>query len=296
MNNLCSLKIKKKIFLVLLLFLSFILTACFGSGEGKTYGNLSVQTKAYDFRQNTDVTIPYINYDEIFDPNGTQEATGRYSDVTADGKISWNIPEGETGVYEQTPIVKEMVEKVTLDGKPVKFPAKFSDIDKNLSEFDNFDFSKLTPKQKPIKITDKKSGYYLVSFSGFKDDEEYVRLYNPNDNYMYSFSINSKDNKIYGIAATDSTELPVGDIRVDGIGIGSTFNEVYEKFGNPRYILPYRSASHVSIDVGYSFESDDEGYYGVVFEHAGPLYNNSTKKEEKTRHNVITSVKISVTK
>ena len=99
MNNLCSLKIKKKFFLVLLLFLSLSLTACASSGEGKTYGNLTVKTKAYDFKQNKDVTIPYINYDEIFDPKGAQKATGRYSNITADGKISWIISDEKTVSY-----------------------------------------------------------------------------------------------------------------------------------------------------------------------------------------------------
>lgn len=291
MNNLCSLKIKKKFFLVLLLFLSLSLTACASSGEGKTYGNLTVKTKAYDFKQNKDVTIPYINYDEIFDPKGAQKATGRYSNITADGKISWIISDEKTVSYEQTPIVKEMVEKVTLNGKPVKFPAKFYDIDKNLSEFDKFDFNKLTPKEKPIRITNKKNGYYLMSFSGFEDDKEYVSLYNPNDTYMYTFDINSKDNKIYGIAAAGEV-IPFCDIRIDGIGIGSTFNEVYEKFGKPRSISTY-SLGYNFTEVYYSFETDEKSY--VVTFRSTPICNK-TKKEERIKPNLITSIGISVNK
>ncbi len=131
-----------------------------------------------------------------------------------------------------------------------------------------------------------------MSFSGFEDEEEYVDLRNPNDNYMYSFSINSKDNKIYGIAAADSTELPVGDIRVDGIGTGSTFNEVYEKFGKPCSISTYSLGYNV-IEVDYSFESDEESY--VVIFRSTPVCNK-TKNEERIKPNVITSIGILVLK
>lgn len=43
------------------------------------------------------------------------------------------------------------------------------------------------------------------------------------------------------------------DLKVDGIGVGSTFNEMYEKFGNPGMIIPVKDGLNDGVIAMYGY-------------------------------------------
>ncbi len=205
---------------------------------------------------NSDYKVPYIDYDAFFLKDGEENPTsGRHADITEDGAINWNVE--ETVRLDYTPIAKDMLSKVTLDGKKIVFPIKFEDIDKEFSVFDKIDFTKLTDDMYPFTITDVKTNNKIFAFSPHGEDTRIVHILNKNNVPLLAVEINLKKNIITGLSNEDAPYMTIKNLAVDGIGVGNTLNEAYKKFGVPKTYRPKTSALPV---MAYSYKDDKKDY------------------------------------
>ncbi len=78
------------------------------------------------------------------------------------------------------------------------------------------------------------------------------------------------------------------ELKIDGIGVGNTRNEVYEKFGMP-FISYYEEPKS---EIIYLYEDEDGVKYIVTFNCYRELYDSRLQKENVVRNNVITSVSV----
>lgn len=250
--------------------------------------DLTIKIKTLGMLENGDFKdTKYVKYKDIFDEK--QEATGRYANVTPDGKIRWDIK--ETKKYEDAPITKEMMDKITLDGKKIKLPMKFEELEPNLKSLSKADFTKFAEDMEVISITDKKTKYGVdVYIHEKKGKLRHVALdIIKNYEFILSTYINDDNNTIIGLQNKYLDTFSPKEMKVDDIGIGNTFNEMYAKFGKPTKIkvnnsdiLPYISATyHI-------------GEYTIDFRHdySFSRIKGSKKLDIAPKPNVITDISI----
>ena len=280
-----------KIKTALALFLSVCMlsmSGCIGSTDSSSDGSSTTGEVS---------VLAGVDYDEMFTgPNGERQKTdGKYATVTKDGLVRWDQ---ENKQYEQTPQVMEMMKKVTVDGIPVSLPMQFEDITKI-----NPDYKKLTSIdcKKIIKdggmedIEDKKTGYH------FTEERE---LYEKENGNKYIYANINKNVEVLGLEIdlirehiqgfnNDAGEyLSQSDIRVDGIGRGNTFNEMYEKFGIPESV--YDDGS-IGMRIIYYYENKEENKsYIIMFINNQSMKNPKSGKEEEVQKNIIQSVDVTV--
>lgn len=279
--------VKKKTALALFLSVCMLsMSGCIGSTDSSSDGS------------STTGEVPVlagVDYDEMFTgPNGERQKTdGKYATVTKDGLVRWDQKDKQ---YEQTPQVMEMMKKVTVDGIPVSLPMQFEDITKI-----NPDYKKLTSIncKKIIKdggmedIEDKKTGYH------FTEERE---LYEKENGNKYIYANINKNVEVLGLEIdlirehiqgfnNDAGEyLSQSDIRVDGIGRGNTFNEMYEKFG-----IPYGVWNITGRSIEYYYEDKEQDrLYIIHFSNNSIMKNPISEKEEEVQKNMIQAVYVSV--
>ena len=244
--------VKKKTALALFLSVCMLsMSGCIGSTDSSSDGS------------STTGEVPVlagVDYDEMFTgPNGERQKTdGKYATVTKDGLVRWDQ---ENKQYEQTPQVMEMMKKVTVNGIPVSLPMQFEDITKI-----NPDYKKLTSIdcKKIIKdggmedIEDKKTGYYfgnVMRIDEYKEDKNiFLSIYTPSITTLV-LDIDLVREHIQGLSNEGFRSFCQSDIRVDGIGRGNTFNEMYEKFGIPESV--YDDGS-IGMSIIYYHENKEE--------------------------------------
>ena len=93
---------------------------------------------------------------------------------------------------------------------------------------------------------------------------------------------------------TGFRSLYQSDIRVDGIGRGNTFNEMYEKFSIP-YEVDDRGTLGVCVTYYYKNKEEDKAYI-IQFLNDDLLMNSKSGKEEEVQKNIIQSVRVTVMK
>ena len=283
--------VKKKTALALFLSVCMLsMSGCIGSTDSSSDGS------------STTGEVPVlagVDYDEMFTgPNGERQKTdGKYATVTKDGLVRWDQ---ENKQYEQTPQVMEMMKKVTVDGIPVSLPMQFEDITKI-----NPDYKKLTSIncKKIIKgggmedIEDKKKGYYfgnVMRVNEYKEDKGILLdIYTPKI-VILGLDIDLIREHIEGLNNTGFRSLYQSDIRVDGIGRGNTFNEMYEKFSIP-YEVDDRGTLGVCVTYYYKNKEEDKAYI-IQFLNDDLLKNPKSGKEEEVQKNMIQSVRVTVMK
>lgn len=235
---------------------------------------------------NDDYEVPYINSDEFYLKDGEEPPTsGRYANVTQDGKINWDIE--ETVRLDDTPIAKEMLSKVTLDGKKIALPLKFTDIDEEFAVFDNVDFTKLTDDMYSFTITDIKSGNKLFAFSPHGEGVRPVHILNKDNIPLLEVNINLNKNIIIGVTNDDAPYMAIKNLMVDGIGVGNTLNEVYEKFGMPKEYDPRINALPIMV-----YKYKDDQYMYKVFFHYEDEFHLDRDNVRKMKNNVVTAVSV----
>lgn len=283
--------VKKKTALALFLSVCMLsMSGCIGSTDSSSDGS------------STTGEVPVlagVDYDEMFTgPNGERQKTdGKYATVTKDGLVRWDQ---ENKQYEQTPQVMEMMKKVTVDGIPVSLPMQFEDITKI-----NPDYKKLTSIdcKKIIKdggmedIEDKKTGYYfgnVMRIDEYKEDKNiFLSIYTPSITTLV-LDIDLVREHIQGLSNEGFRSFCQSDIRVDGIGRGNTFNEMYEKFGIPESV--YDDGS-IGMRIIYYYENKEENKsYIIMFINNQSMKNPKSGKEEEVQKNIIQSVDVTVMK
>lgn len=275
-----TVKTRKILTLIIILLLFSFTTACRNANSSK---NLEIQKDSLVMDDAGAVRdMSYVKISDLFDEN--QKAVDRYSNVTEDGKIRWDVK--EMVEYEKTPIANEMIKKITLDGKPIKLPMTFKDLGEEYKEFDEIDFSKFKEGSNHVVIINKKNNIALEI--GYVLDK-YLSAHIYSDNiFVLEVYVGRQNNKIVGFSNRELNALSEINLRVDGIGVGNTFNEMYEKFGQVRKIYK---------DYGDEYSSTKCSYYSkennsIYFEHQSNTNKNKDNKIYKTKPNVITSIEI----
>lgn len=172
----------------------------------------------------------------------TESTLSTQSAVSQASAVSDNSTSSETKYSDDNDTkVKQMLENVTLNGKPLKIPYKLSD----LGEGYTFDSS--------VDIEERNGKTYAITKLMYNDEKvSYVFLSN------YQKNQKTTDFIAYYISSSDLNENMYGFLKVDNIGINSTKNDILKKFGEPTNIK--------STDVGeYIYYEINDNVYIYMF-------------------------------
>ena len=235
--------------------------------------------------------------EKLLDKNGKQSATGRYANTTTDGKVKWNV-ENE---YKLSFTDAEGISKnITLDGKKVSFPMKFSVLGQKYAEFADVDFSKLNKDMIPIIVENTKNNMKMTIIDsvdkedntlidiGYKQKSLMVDFYEEGKN-MIGVTIDTNDKKIMGFFS-GGAGISKRELKVNGIGVGNTFNEMYAKFGSPVEVQIVKMEKSVYTIIAYVYLDEKGNKWEAYFANDDKIFIN--KKYVKTKPNVITEVLI----
>ena len=175
----------------------------------------------------------------------------------------------------------------------------FSNLGGQYAEFKNVDFSKLNNDKAPFIIENTKTKMKMLVFDaegmpmnsdmGFDQEAIIVELLG-GGKHKIGVSINPKDKKIIGLNTNGGSFSSERDLKINGIGIGSTFNEMYAKFGNPIKIQKSSLDKYTDTMVVYGHIDEKANIYGAYFVHSDKKFDG--KNYIKTKPNVITAVNI----
>ena len=232
--------------------------------------------------------------EKLLDKNGNQSATGRYANTTPDGKVKWN----EEKEYKVSFTDADGISKnITLDGKKVSFPMKFSVLGQKYAEFANVDFSKFNKEMIPIIVKNTKNKMKMLITDteiekddiliamGYKQKVILANFYEEVRNII-GVAIDTNDKKIMGLMSKVWGMTNKRDLKINGIGIGNTFNEMYAKFGTPGIIQIVKMEKSVYTIVGYHYLDKNGNMWAAFFANNDKIFIN--KKYVKTKPNVIT--------
>ena len=233
--------------------------------------------------------------EKLLDKNGKQSATGRYANTTPDGKVKWNVEnEYKISFTDADGISKN----ITLDGKKVSFPMKFSVLGQKYAEFANVDFSKFNKEMIPIIVENTKNKMKMTIIDsvdkedntlidmGYKQKSLMVDFYEEGKN-MIGVTIDTNDKKIMGFFS-GGAGISKRELKVNGIGVGNTFNEMYAKFGTPVRVQKIKMEKSVYTIVTYVYVDEKGNKWEAYFANDDKIYIN--KRYVKTKPNVITEV------
>ena len=282
----------KKIFTLLLMAMF-----AFGLLVGCSSSNLKVIPKDMDALKSLLKEKGNFNvHEDIVDENGEQEATGIYANTTPDGKVNWN----EENDYETvSPKAEEISKNITLDDKKITLPMTFSDLGEQYAEFNNVDFSKLNNNMAPIIIENTKNKMNMLILNidampmnatmGFDQEAVIVDLLG-GGTHKISVGINLKDKKILSIGTNGASFSSERNLKVNDIGVGNTFNEMYAKFGNPVKIQKNEMGHYTDTMAMYAYTDEKGNMYGAYFVHSDKKFDGTNYI--KTKPNVITAVNV----
>ncbi len=282
----------KKIFTLLLMAMF-----AFGLLAGCSSSNLKVIPKDMDALKSLLKEKGNFNvHEDILDENGEQEATGIYANTTPDGKVNWN----EENDYETvSPKAEEISKNITLDDKKITLPMTFSDLGEQYAEFNNVDFSKLNNNMAPIIIENTKNKMNMLILNidampmnatmGFDQEAVIVDLLG-GGTHKISVGINLKDKKILSIGTNGASFSSERNLKVNDIGVGNTFNEMYAKFGNPVKIQKNEMGHYTDTMAMYAYTDEKGNMYGAYFVHSDKKFDGTNYI--KTKPNVITAVNV----
>ena len=282
----------KKIFTLLLMAMF-----AFGLLAGCSSSNLKVIPKDMDALKSLLKEKGNFNvHEDILDENGEQEATGIYADTTPDGKVNWN----EENDYETvSPKAEEISKNITLDDKKITLPMTFSDLGEQYAEFNNVDFSKLNNDMAPIIIENTKNKMNMLILNidampmnatmGFDQEAVIVDLLG-GGTHKISVGINLKDKKIITLSTNGASFSSEKDLKINGIGVGNTFNDMYAKFGNPVKIQKNEMNNYTDTMAMYAYTDEKGNMYGAYFVHSDKKFDGTNYI--KTKPNVITAVNV----
>ena len=213
-----------------------------------------------------------------------------------DGKVQWSV---EKDFETLSPKSEGISKNITLDGKKITFPMTFSNLGAQYAEFNNVDFSKLNNDKAPFIIENTKTkmkmlvldadGMPMNADMGFDQEAIIVELLG-GGTHKIGVSINPKDKKIIGLNTNGGSFSSERDVKINGIGVGSTLNEMYAKFGNPYKIQKNKTDKYTETMVMYGHLDEKANMYGAYFVHSDKKFDG--KNYIKTKPNVITAVNI----
>lgn len=197
--------------------------------------------------------------------------------------------------YVDVPKTLEMIKQVKIDGRKVDFPLKkenLRQINPNYQIFESLDYSLLENIKDGTAIEDSKTGYVMQRNLCF------LHMYHKGVD-LCELHVDFLNKQIEGIKNANTFTMYKSDIRVNGIGRGNTFNEMYEIFGIPS-VVDYTEYSR-SVRYIYTAKGRDGKavFYRIEFERDHLMFNPNLGKEyarakgwSHSRNNVITGVNI----
>lgn len=263
----------------------FLLTACGGGKERILDGVL--EEKFNDLRAlQRYVVLDYLDYDKIImDENQTYADDPRYANQTPDGKVDWSKPQE----WEERADLPQILDKVTVNGKAVQFPVSFEELGDEFAAFDKMDLKNLKEENLTLAFRNLENDYILRFhfMPSSKKEPYFVSIVRDDIDQIVLDILHDKEDgyKIIGFN-TGIYKFPTTyDLRIDGIGIGNTFNEMYEKFGRPNGIEFIEDQKFVVYDYG-----DDNK--NLTFWSASAISDPLNQTESRIYDNVITKVSI----
>lgn len=318
-------KKNKRLIILILFLLILIIIALLDNKEFQSIiKNFQSISKNSDLKIEANLHVSEIPYHTINpqkammlldDENNKQDATGRYANITPDKAIDWRTFDNFTD-RKSTITAFEMFKKITLDGNKITLPTSIKDLGDEYSEFEDVEYSKITKDMLCVRINNQKNNVdffisYIDKLGKLDELDEFLDLYlypiigksneipykiktafpivitilKDNENYLEA-QMDTQDKSITDLRSNDLYILNgTADIRVDGIGIGNTFNEMYAKFGMPSYVSQSSDTTVI-----YRFTDALENGYVVEFTHD----KNTTidGKQVYTKPNIITQIHI----
>ena len=175
----------------------------------------------------------------------------------------------------------------------------FSDLGEQYAEFNNVDFSKLNNDMAPIIIENTKNKMNMLILNidampmnatmGFDQEAVIVDLLG-GGTHKISVGINLKDKKIITLSTNGASFSSEKDLKINGIGVGNTFNEMYAKFGNPVKIQKNEMGHYTDTMAMYAYTDEKGNMYGAYFVHSDKKFDGTNYI--KTKPNVITAVNV----
>ena len=280
--------------------ISLISMLTIGAGAINAQGNIKATKNNKAFLVKVVAQKSAFNKQQMLINNTSkkQTATGKYADKTPDGRISWN--ENKNTDYDLAPVTMQMMEKLTLGGKKIALPTTFANLGANYGEFDKFDYLKLKKDEEVVVLENTKNNANLLFEStalkiselkelGFHDFVLRGDLY---QKYKYDLAVglDLENKKIVGLYNSNNYLWATRDLKVDGIGIGSTFNEMYAKFGTPTLIKKQKAEEFNLTTVVYSFFDKNNNLCMIAFHNSDKVFNG--REFVATKPNIITEVAV----
>ena len=236
--------------------------------------------------------------DKILDRYGKQAATGRYSNTTPDKMVNWSVEKEYNIVSKES---KSIANNITLDGVKIAFPLTFANFGPKYIEFENVDFSKINNTMTPVIIESTKSKMKMVildttpleynEINSNKYDQKVIEVdMFGGGKHKITLMVDINNKKIVGLNSNTSRFSSERDVKVNGICVGNTFNEMYAKFGTPKIIIINKTKYSVYTIVGYNYLDENGNMWVAFFSNNDKIFIN--KKYVKTKPNVITEANI----
>ena len=177
---------------------------------------------------------------------------------------------------------------------------KFSVLGQKYAEFADVDFSKLNKDMIPIIVENTKNNMKMTIIDsvdkedntlidiGYKQKSLMVDFYEEGKN-MIGVTIDTNDKKIMGFFS-GGAGISKRELKVNGIGVGNTFNEMYAKFGSPVEVQIVKMEKSVYTIIAYVYLDEKGNKWEAYFANDDKIFIN--KKYVKTKPNVITEVLI----
>jgi hypothetical protein len=234
----------------------------------------------------------YIMPNQILDRYGKQSATGRYANATPDGKVLWNV-EKDYKLKGNGNI--KVSQNITLDGKKIALPMTLSSLGQKYAEFANVDYTKLDSSMTPIIIENTKNKVKMLILAAEKLNADGKKIvigeFFADGKHKLGITIKVDKNNIVGIDTNTFVFSSERDLKINGIGVGNTFNEMYAKFGMPVNVEKDNfEDTYNETKVSYGYMDENNQFYAVRFIHVDKKFDG--KNFIKTKPNVITAVEI----
>lgn len=226
----------------------------------------------------------YLDYDKIFvNEKNNLKNEERYSPISKDKEIDWY----RKMEFDSNDKVLQMHNQVSLNGKKVKLPCKFKDIDEKYSSFDKISTNDYKNNKNTTIYISKKSGYGLENYGDYKEYDNlfFGRVFNEKKE-EFEIYLEPKYQSLFITHLKTELSYSNSNLKVGNIGIGNTFNEVYEEFGTPTSITKF------SDDTWWVEYEMDLERNSIIFVHSSFMKNPLTQKKEKVYPTVITSIMV----
>lgn len=234
----------------------------FGNDKVSIIGGVIKEHTRYFKPTKENVKAPYLDYREI--TTYSKEASGRYANVTPDGRVRWD----QDQEFEESPQIVAFYDQITLNGKAIHLPMSFADLGPEYADFDMLDFETVGEK-KPVRYHNLINDYVLKNASNPSYEEIPMDVEKDRkDLFCVWVAKDGREKKIRCIdTEVTSSSVDTYDLRIGEIGVGSTFNEMYEVLGRPTKVSYFRHSDYnYAVDVNYSFKDEQRRMrYWILF-------------------------------